>query len=248
MNLLNHQQLEQSCVVANNRMNRERVALGSNGYESELGFSPIDWLTEKLTRQPSVAWLDVCCGRGKAIIQVAKQFATNVPEMDVGTCSDSSARIEIVGVDLVDTFDPLPVLSLSAKISLIEASLHDWEPNQRFDLITCVHGLHYIGDKLDVLQRVKNWLHPGGRFCASFDLANLRTIGSEPPIDFEQYLNDAGFQFHSSTHLLSFVAGNPNWQTSHNSNGKLQFSGADDQAGPNYTRQEVVNSYYRRTN
>ena len=32
-----------------------------------------------------------------------------------------------------------------------------WQPALRFDLITCVHGLHYIGDKLGLLTRAASW-------------------------------------------------------------------------------------------
>ena len=42
MGLLDDDRLERSAVVANCRMNRERGLLGSNGYDRELGFDPID--------------------------------------------------------------------------------------------------------------------------------------------------------------------------------------------------------------
>ncbi len=41
-----------------------------------------------------------------------------------------------------------------------------------FDLITCVHGLHYAGDKLAVLTRAVDWLTPGGLFAADLDLCD----------------------------------------------------------------------------
>ena len=44
MKLLTDDMLERSAVVANCRMNRERDLLGSNGYDRELGFNPIDFL------------------------------------------------------------------------------------------------------------------------------------------------------------------------------------------------------------
>ena len=42
MKLLDDDQLEQSGIVANCRMNRERSLTGSNGYARELGFDPIE--------------------------------------------------------------------------------------------------------------------------------------------------------------------------------------------------------------
>ncbi len=52
--------------------------------------------------------------------------------------------IEIMGVDLVGMFAD----NRSCQLTLIEASLSSWSPEGAFDLITCIHGLHYIGDKL----------------------------------------------------------------------------------------------------
>ena len=47
MDLLDDDQLERSAVVANCRMNRERDLTGTNGYDRELGFNPLDLLKER---------------------------------------------------------------------------------------------------------------------------------------------------------------------------------------------------------
>lgn len=91
MNLLDDETLERSAVVANCRMNRERVLVGSNGYDKELGLNPLGFLRERLTTRRRVAWLDLCCGTGKALIEAARI----VREEGLGS------RIEIVGVDRV---------------------------------------------------------------------------------------------------------------------------------------------------
>jgi hypothetical protein len=57
--LLNAAELEHSSVVANCCMNRERDLLGSNGYDVELGFDPLEWLQGRLTKQKTVRWLDL---------------------------------------------------------------------------------------------------------------------------------------------------------------------------------------------
>lgn len=44
MRLRSDKELEQSAVVANCRMNRERELTGSNGYTVEIGFNPLDRL------------------------------------------------------------------------------------------------------------------------------------------------------------------------------------------------------------
>ena len=72
MKLMGDDELERSAVVANCRMNRERNLLGSNGYDRELGFDPLDFLKERTATGRPVAWLDLCCGTGRALIQAAR--------------------------------------------------------------------------------------------------------------------------------------------------------------------------------
>ena len=74
--MLDDARLERSAVVANNAMNRERGLAGVNSYERELGFDPATRAGE--------AWLDLCCGSGRALIQAARPGLT------------------LVGVDLVE--------------------------------------------------------------------------------------------------------------------------------------------------
>src|SRR5262245_57397582 len=111
-------------------MNRERQLAGVNSYTRELGFDPAD----RPASGTSASWLDLCCGSGRALTQAAARLSE-------GVC--------LVGVDLVDAFVP-PVPG----VSLVSASITTWVPDRAFDLITCVHGLHYVGDKLSVLSRV----------------------------------------------------------------------------------------------
>ena len=82
------------------------------------------------------------------------------------------SRIEILGVDLVGMFlAPEPVLD---GLRLVEASLRAREPEGQFGLITCVHGLHYIGDKLGLIARAASWPVEGGRFVANLALENVK--------------------------------------------------------------------------
>jgi hypothetical protein len=56
----------------------------------------------------------------------------------------------------------------------VEASLTTWRPDRAFDLITCVHWLHYVGDKLGLIARAASWLADAGLFVGHLDLANLK--------------------------------------------------------------------------
>src|SRR5262249_45546176 len=133
--LLDEDALSASSVVANCAMNRERQLSGVNSYSRELSFNPLDWLRARITPGgPTSGWLDLCCGTGLALIQAAHRLR------DDGLRD----RVRLLGVDLVDAFDR------EGAPELVTASVTDWTPPGRFDLITCVHGLHYVGDKLAV--------------------------------------------------------------------------------------------------
>lgn len=71
MKFLRDASLERSTVVANSRMNRERGAVGVNSYEKDAGLDPISFLADRLSVASSASWLDLCCGRGRALIETA---------------------------------------------------------------------------------------------------------------------------------------------------------------------------------
>jgi SAM-dependent methyltransferase len=221
--LLNATELENSPVVANCTMNRERDLRGSNGYEVELGFDPLEWLQGRLATQSTVRWLDLCCGSGKALVQAAK------------ACENLGGRsIQIRGVDLVGMFLP----NKSTNLQLMQCSVFDYQPTERFDLITCVHGLHYLGDKLQAIRLAVSWLVSDGRFVANLDMANIcLSDAGKGQRKVVRFLRDEGFEFLPAKHLLK--------RTGHRELIiPFKFRGADDSAGPNYTKQRVVNSYY----
>ncbi len=222
--LLNSAELEESPVVANCCMNRERDLRGSNGYAVELGFDPLDWLQGRLASEGSVRWLDLCCGSGKALIQAARVFE----ELGEGS-------VQITGVDLVGMFLPYNARGLQ----LLQCSLFDFAPTERFDLITCVHGLHYLGDKLQAIELAASWLATDGRFVANLDAANLcLSEAGKGQRRIVRFLRDEGFEYLPAKHRLQRT-GRREFKS------PFLFLGADDSAGPNYTKQPAVNSFYQ---
>jgi SAM-dependent methyltransferase len=220
------QTLESSPTVANCRMNRERGIRGTNSYAADLGFDAIDFLVEALKRRESVAWLDLCCGTGRALIQAAECFR------ELGTAS----RLSLLGVDLVDLFAPVPG---GIEILTFEtASAHDWRPAQTFDLITCVHGLHYVGDKLGLIARAAAWLRPDGLFVAHVDLSNIKLVGGKSAnAQLGKHFKRLGLEYDRRRHILSCHG--PRRIAF-----PFRYVGADDQSGPNFTRQPAIDSYY----
>jgi len=224
MHLLGEDELERSAVVANCRMNRERNLLGSNGYDRELGFNPLDFLKERIAAAHPAAWLDLCCGTGRALIQAARQVGAE----------GLASSIEIVGVDLVGMFDRTDS-SLSC-LRLEEASLTTWRPDRSFDLITCVHGLHYIGDKIGI-ARSASWLAEDGVFVANLDLKNIHAYEDKTRRKLVAQLRGSGLEYDRRKRRI--VCRGRNWLAL-----PFRYLGADDRAGPNYTGQPAVTSHY----
>jgi SAM-dependent methyltransferase len=222
--LLDDETLERSAVVANCRMNRERNLLGSNGYDREIGFDPLAFLKARAAAAHAVAWLDLCCGTGRALIQAAEIIRAE------------QQAIGIVGVDLVGMFDPAAPDIVGLR--LVEASLSTWRPDRPFDLITCIHGLHYVGDKLGLITRAASWLDGAGLFVGSLDLHNLKIGGeAQPARRLAADLRRAGLDYDHSRRLVA-CRGRQKLRLPY------RYLGADDQAGPNCTRQPAVDSYY----
>jgi SAM-dependent methyltransferase len=225
MKLLSDDELERSAIVANCRMNRERDLTGSNGYSREIGFNPLDFLRERMAPDRRVAWLDLCCGTGKALIQAAR------------IAQAEGTDIEIVGVDLVGMFHrPDPDLR---HLRLVQASLSTWRPDCQFDLLTCVHGLHYVGDKLALGARATSWLADDGLFVANLDLKNFKLAdGREAGRKMASDLRRAGIEYDRRKRLLT-CRGRKDISLPY------RYLGSDDQAGPNYTGQPAVDSCYQ---
>ncbi|HET6878932.1 MAG TPA: methyltransferase domain-containing protein [Pirellulales bacterium] len=234
MKLLADEELERSGTVANSSMNRERGLTGPNSYEKELGFNPLRFLRERstavkrATAGQRAAWLDLCCGNGRALCEAALEL----------TSQGEPQQFELLGVDLVATWPRLPP-ELSC-VAYQAASLHSWRPTRKFDLITCVHGLHYVGDKLGLIERAMEWLSSGGRFVAHLDLANLSLAdGTSMNRRLRATFRKFALPYDPRRRLLA-VDGPRAIDFGY------RYLGADDEAGANATGQRAVNSYYDR--
>jgi SAM-dependent methyltransferase len=228
--LLDDAALEASAVVANCAMNRERQLAGVNSYARELGFDPLAVVSARIgggggVQDRTVAWLDLCCGSGRALIQAARRVGE----------AGLAGRVELAGVDLADAFDAAP--GSVPGLELVCAPVAAWEPERSFDLITCVHGLHYIGDKLALLARAAGWLTPAGHLVADLDLSAVRVGGPAATRRLRSRLRAAGFAYSPRRRQIT-CAGRRDVRLPY------AYLGADDRAGPGYTGQPAVTSYY----
>ncbi|MEU4116261.1 methyltransferase domain-containing protein [Kitasatospora sp. NPDC028055] len=225
--LIDDSALTASSVVANSTMNRGRGLRGVNSYTRELGFDPAAWLREHGGAAPG--WLDLCSGEGRALVEAAAALP---------------AGAELTGVDLLGPLVPPPVPPAvppaGARLRLVTAALADWAPERSYQLITCVHGLHYLGDQLGAITRAASWLSPDGRFAAHFDPESVRRPdGSGAGRAVLAALRAAGVEYRPRRHLLLLDGGRPVALP-------FEYAGADPSAGPNWTGQPAVGSYYRR--
>ncbi len=232
--LLSCAELEQSTVVANNRMNRERVLWGVNSYQKELvnarsaqAIDILAFLTARARGCNTVRWVDLCCGSGNALIQAAEVLQEN----------EISGKLRLEGVDLVGMFSAVPN-TVADILHLQAGSVFKWLPNGPYDLITCIYGIHYLGDKLGFLQKAMGWLKPDGQLIVNLEPDNLKdSDGKSLSKWWKDECRRNGWKYHARRHLLQ-VAGPQAWPVS------WKFLGSDDQAGPNYSGQPAVNSYY----
>jgi len=213
-------------VVANCRMNRERGLRGVNSYEKEFRFDIPAFLTEQARHAPVVRWLDLCCGSGRALIEAAEYCQSR----------ELQAQVIIEGWDLAGQF-----LSYNPGLSglrLVANSVQHWHPAHPYDLITCVHGLHYVGDKLGLIEKSVTSLRPTGLFIANLDFKNVRhPNGSSHETHLIKRVRQSGLKYHPRRRMLTC-------EGSRALSFGLAYQGADDAAGKNYTGQEAVDSYY----
>lgn len=220
--LLTTAELSRSAVVANGRMHCARRLTGRGGYEWELGFDVVSFLEWRARTRGTAAWLDLCCGEGRALVEAAARFAAQ------------GMAVDIHGVDLVGAFAACPP-ELS-RLSLRTGLLPGWAPSQRYDLVTCVHGLHYVGDKLGLLAQMASWLCPDGRMMGHLDLHNLALGVGAARRRVPRLMRAAG---------LSCDRRMVRCEGSRSVRFPVIYLGADDQIGPNYTGQPAVCGVYR---
>lgn len=225
MNLLPENQLIWSATVANSRMNRERNASGINSYEQEIGFKPELFIAELVLKSGQAAWADLCCGAGLALSQTEAYLEK----------AGLQKNVHLEGVDLISNFKQ--DAAEKSNIHFIFKPVLEWAPACEYDLITCIHGLHYIGDKLKLVELAVKDLKENGLFIANLDLNNI-SIGNDPKNNLlKKRFHMNGFTYNNRKKILSRKGNQP-------VNFHMKYSGADDQFGPNYTGQDSVLSYY----
>ena len=226
MTMLRADELLSSPVVANATMNRGRGLSGVNSYERDLRFSITDFLAERARKRGHAVWYDACCGQGKALVEAGTQFAE----------TEWGRQIRIVGVDLVGMFTS----GQTPDVTLMAADVGAFTLDQPADLITCVHGLHYLGDKLGFLQNAYAMLAPDGLFLGHLDQDNVRAAESGLAIwrHAARHAARSGVSLSFKGHVLRLA------RTESPLNFGATYQGATVSDQPNNTGITVIDSWY----
>ncbi|MDI2128093.1 methyltransferase domain-containing protein [Yinghuangia seranimata] len=214
-----------------------------NSYTRELHVD-LPALLRAATPAHPAAWLDLCCGSGRALVEAASLPPLAAPPASphAGNTDLDPPRFDFTGVDLVDFYVPAP---WPRGVRFATAPVAEWSPPEgaRYDLITCVHGLHYVGDRLGLLARAATWLAPEGVLAANLDVNGIRLVGGASAARrAAAALRAAGFVYDARRKLVTRRG--PLGASGVAALGRLRYVGADDQAGPNYTGQPAVDAYY----
>jgi len=228
MMILNNQELEKSSVVANSFMNRDRKGFGVNSYEKEIKMNPLVFIKNRIMKNYEIRWLDICCGKGLALIQIAEALKI-----------ENADRIFLTGIDLAGEFRPIPCGVNNLK--LIESPISEFTSQVPYDLITCVHGMHYIGDKLGMIIKYVKMLKLDGVFLCNIDTNDIfDEKGKKLGRKINSLLRKQGVQYSLPKKLLK-CKGLTELVL------PVEYIGADDRYGRNYTGQSTVFSYYSLT-
>lgn len=229
MKYLSKEELESSDIVANCNMNRERKAFGSNSYSKDLQFDILDYVLSCLKEKQEFLWLDICCGQGNALIQIAEELVSQNLDTDL---------IDLTGIDLIPFFYKSNIDY--SFLNFLNMSIFNYNTDKKFDLISCVHGMHYMGDKLKLIEMTASMLKESGLFIANFDTHDMvDEQGKSLSRPINKFLKDCGLHYNSKNKII-INRGIQNIVSS------FTFLGANDKSIVNYTGQKTVQSVYSK--
>jgi len=222
MDLLTNEKVLKSEIVANSTMNRERGLSGVNSYGRELAFDIVPWLLSRARGHGSSYWLDACCGEGLALMD-ARRALDSSPE---------GINVSVVGVDLVGA------IKSNHSENVVVGDVTAFDTGRQVDLITCVHGIHYLGDKLGAIRHFYSLLNPGGVLICNVDLTNI-IIDGTPSKSWRTVAGSPNPTVSFKKHILK-VEKDVNSPIAFH----LNYLGAAVSTAPNYTGIIVIDSFY----
>lgn len=139
--------------------------------------------------------------------------------------------IELNGIDLIENSNS------NSDVVFYVMPFSSFRSAIKYDLITCVHGLHYVGNKLAAIEKAISLLKVNGLFVANLDLSDICIKDTDSNQLLKDRLKKENIQYNSRRKIIKKIGYD-----------ELRFDydylGADEKSGPNYTGQEAVTSYY----
>ena len=100
--------------------------------------------------QPGMTQLDLCCGKGEMLCRWAQRFGISGVGVDISEVFLTAARQRAAELGVLE------------QLMLVQGDAARYQPNQRFDVVSCI-GATWIGNGLvGTLDLMKRALAPGG--------------------------------------------------------------------------------------
>jgi carbamoyltransferase len=133
-----------------------------------------------LKATPDASVLDVACGSGWFATSCAYHYGARVTGVDVNPAALADAR------------SVARLIAPTTPVEFVEASLDEFRPSQRFDVVNALENLHQMANFEAAVRRIADWVEPGGYLQVG--LYNRR--GRKAFVDYFDRLWDRGASQH----------------------------------------------------
>lgn len=148
--------------------------MDARDWDERYGEKPLLWskgpnrfVAEELADLEPGSALDVACGEGRNAVWLAEQ-GWEVTGVDFSSVALERARRMAEEQEV--------------EVRWVEADIHDWDPERRFDLVLVAYVHLPFGERTALMQKVVSWVAPGGYlFLVGHDVATVGVSGPPNP-------------------------------------------------------------------
>ena len=180
------------------------------------------------------AWAQPHSMIARAMCPLLPSHATSVLDIGCGTgimtqfLQEKYAKATIIGIDPAEGMVKVCQKKWRGdqRASFLVTAVEQYEPAQQFEVIVASSCFHWVNDKRGALERIRQWLVPGGHFaiavmvegampelCQSFTVATGKEMGGIPMATAHEYIQllmESGLTVkHLSTETLKMSVPDP---------------------------------------